>query len=81
MDRPSHSVRVVRFLRSSPLGAAAALLLVGAVVVAIFAGQVAPYDALHNDYAVSRQPPSAQHWLGTDSLGRDVLTRIIYGLR
>ena len=71
----------MRFLRSSPLGAAAALLLVAVVVVAVFAGQVAPYDPLHNDYSVSRQPPSAQHVLGTDNLGRDVLSRVIYGLR
>jgi peptide/nickel transport system permease protein len=81
VDRPPHSLRVVRFVRSSPLGAAAALFLVATVLLAIFAGQVAPYDALRNDYSVSRQPPSAQHWLGTDSLGRDVLTRIVYGLR
>ncbi|MGI9149722.1 MAG: ABC transporter permease [Chloroflexota bacterium] len=81
MDRPPHSLRIVRFARSSPLGAAAAVLLLAAVLVAVFAAQVAPYDALHNDYSVSRQPPSVQHWLGTDSLGRDVLTRIVYGLR
>ena len=71
----------MRFFRSSPLGTAAAVLVVVAVVVATFAGQVAPYDPLHNDYTAARQPPSAQHLLGTDSLGRDVLSRIIYGLR
>ena len=71
----------MRFLRGSPLGTAAAILIVVAVVVAIFAAQVAPYDPLHNDYTAARQAPSAQHLLGTDSLGRDVLSRIIYGLR
>jgi peptide/nickel transport system permease protein len=70
-----------RFLASSPLGALAALILVGFTAVAIFAGQIAPYDPFFNDYAATRQPPSEQHRLGTDSLGRDVLTRIIYGLR
>ena len=54
--------------------------MVVAVVVAAFAGQVAPYDPLRNDYTATRQPPSALHLLGTDSLGRDVLSRIIYGL-
>src|SRR5438046_1817865 len=71
----------MRFFRSSPLGTAATILVIGAVVVAAFAGQVAPYDPLDNDYTAARQPPSAQHLLGTDSLGRDVLSRIIYGLR
>lgn len=70
-----------RFLASSPLGALAALILVGCAAVAIFAGQIAPYDPFFNDYAATRQPPTEQHHLGTDSLGRDVLTRIIYGLR
>jgi peptide/nickel transport system permease protein len=71
----------VRFLRASPLGTAAAVLVVVAVVLAVFAAQVSPYDPLHNDYTAARQPPSAQHLLGTDSLGRDVLSRIIFGLR
>jgi peptide/nickel transport system permease protein len=70
-----------RFLRASPLGAGAAVLVVVAVVVAVFAAQVAPYDPLRNDYTAARQSPSAQHLLGTDNLGRDVLSRIIYGLR
>lgn len=68
-----------RFARSSPLGVAAALLLLAIVAMALFAGQVAPYDPFTNDYGAARQPPSAEHWLGTDTLGRDVLSRIMYG--
>jgi peptide/nickel transport system permease protein len=71
----------MRFLRSSPLGALAAVILVAAVLAAILAAQIAPYDPLRNDYTVARQPPNFLHLLGTDSLGRDVLSRIIYGLR
>ena len=70
-----------RFMRTSPLGTASAVFLVLLVLVAIFASQIAPYSPLSNDYAVARHPPSAQHWVGTDSLGRDVLSRILYGLR
>lgn len=70
-----------RFMKSSPLGAAAAVFLVLVVFLAIFAAQVAPYDPLRNDYGAARQAPSAVHLLGTDNLGRDVLSRIIYGLR
>jgi len=51
------------------------------IVLALFAEQVAPYDPLAGDYSVVRQPPSAQHWLGTDDVGRDVLSRLIYGAR
>jgi peptide/nickel transport system permease protein len=71
----------MRFLRSSPLGALAAVILIAAVLVAILAPLIAPYDPLHNDYALARQPPSSDHLFGTDSLGRDVLSRIMYGLR
>ncbi len=70
-----------RFLASSPLGALALAILVVFATVALLAGQIAPYDPFTNDYGATRQPPSAQHRLGTDNLGRDVLTRIIYGLR
>ena len=70
-----------RFLRSSPLGAGAAVCLVVIILAAIFASQLAPYNPDTNDYSVARQAPSAAHLLGTDNLGRDVLTRILYGLR
>lgn len=72
---------VRRFARTSPLGLAAAAFLVLIVAIAIFAAQVAPYDPITNDYSAARQAPSAQHLLGTDNLGRDVFSRIIYGLR
>ncbi len=50
-------------------------------VCAAFAQWVAPYDPLAVDYGAMLAPPSAEHWLGTDSFGRDVLSRIIYGAR
>jgi ABC-type dipeptide/oligopeptide/nickel transport system permease subunit len=78
---PPGPSRLAYFVRSSPLGTAAVVVLVLLVVLAIFAAQVAPYDPLKNNYAVARQSPSAEHWLGTDTLGRDVLSRILFGLR
>jgi len=50
-------------------------------VVAIFAPWLAPYDPYAGDYAATWQLPSTTHWLGTDELGRDVLSRLIYGAR
>jgi peptide/nickel transport system permease protein len=79
--RGSATSGLTRFVRMSPLATLAAVALTFVVLLAIFAAQVAPFDPFRNDYSVARQPPSASHWLGTDSLGRDVLTRIIFGLR
>jgi ABC-type dipeptide/oligopeptide/nickel transport system permease subunit len=70
-----------RFIRSSPLGAIAAVFLIGLIVVAIFADQLAPYDPLVADYSVSRSPPIAGHLFGADHMGRDTLSRIIHGAR
>ena len=50
-------------------------------LIAIFAEYVAPYDPLKMDLPNNLQAPSAEHWLGTDNLGRDVLSRVIYGSR
>jgi ABC-type dipeptide/oligopeptide/nickel transport system permease subunit len=72
---------LARFVRSSPLGAIAAGALLVLLLVAIFANQLAPYDPLVADYSVSRSPPTSEHILGTDQLGRDTLSRIIYGAR
>lgn len=55
------------------------LLIVGLVVVAAVAASViSPYSPYDLDVAMMLQPPSAEHWLGTDELGRDVLSRTIY---
>lgn len=60
---------------------------VGAIIIllflfgAIFASLLTPYDPVEPDYSVVRQPPSSEHWLGTDDLGRDIYTRILYGAR
>ncbi len=51
------------------------------IVIAVFAPVVAPYDPDFADFAAYLQGPSGLHFLGTDSYGRDVLSRIIYGTR
>jgi peptide/nickel transport system permease protein len=70
-----------RFARQSPAGAVALCLIVVVLVVGSLAPLLAPYDPLLNSFAEVRQAPSAKHWLGTDHLGRDVLSRVIYGTR
>ena len=59
----------------------ALLLLTLIVLVAIFAPVLAPYDPILGDLALSLNPPSSEHWLGTDQQGRDILSRIIWGGR
>ena len=59
----------------------AAIIVVLIILVAVFAPFVAPYDPTATDFAAYLQGPSAAHLLGTDSYGRDVLSRIIYGTR
>ncbi|MCC6628797.1 MAG: ABC transporter permease [Chloroflexi bacterium] len=72
---------VRRFMRTSPLGTAAAGFLIVICLAAIFADFIAPYPPLDAHFSATRQPPSAQYWLGTDYLGRDILSRLIYGAR
>jgi ABC-type dipeptide/oligopeptide/nickel transport system permease subunit len=72
---------VRRFVRSSPIGAVAATIWILLLLMAIFAPQLAPYDPQEADYGAIRQAPSAAHWLGADDLGRDILSRIIFGAR
>lgn len=57
------------------------VLLALIILVAIFAPWLAPYDPLEQNIVVRLEPPSAEFWLGTDSYGRDVLSRLIYGAR
>src|SRR5271156_1352649 len=61
--------------------------VVGLVVIATFivlgllAPLIAPYDPLATSWTLVRKPPSALHWFGTDDLGRDILSRVIFGAR
>lgn len=70
-----------RFARRQPLGAAGAVLIVVFIVCGLFAPWVAPYDPFDTDFMAVLEAPSRAHWFGTDSFGRDVLSRIIHGSR
>ncbi|HYB70983.1 MAG TPA: ABC transporter permease, partial [Candidatus Bathyarchaeia archaeon] len=63
------------------LGAVGAAVVLLMIVVAVFAGPLAPYDPVAVDFGAMLAKPSAAHWLGTDAFGRDVLSRLIYGSR
>lgn len=51
------------------------------IVVAVFAPLIAPYDPIATSWSAVRKAPSWAHWLGTDEVGRDILSRIIFGAR
>jgi peptide/nickel transport system permease protein len=73
--------RFFRSLRRSPNAVIGATVVCLLALVAIFAPMLAPYDPLEVNASASLTPPSAAYWLGTDALGRDLLSRIMYGTR
>ena len=74
--------RLAALLKRDPAAAVAAVTLLLIAAAAVFAPWLAPYDPAQTfDVAARAQPPSAEHWLGTDSLTRDLLSRILYGAR
>ena len=70
-----------RLARQKYLGAVSAVVLVVFLFTAAAAPFVAPYDPVAVDTSVSLQAPSAAHFFGTDELGRDLFSRVIYGAR
>ncbi len=70
-----------RWLRRYGLAAAGGIVVAIWVLLALLAPWVAPYDPNFVDVANRLKPPSGAHWLGTDALGRDVASRIIFGAR
>jgi len=67
--------------KRQPLGAFGLIVVIGMVLMAVFANVVSPYDPERADFANMLAAPNADYWLGTDAFGRDILTRIIYGAR
>jgi peptide/nickel transport system permease protein len=78
---PRHSEwrRMSRVFFSRRLYTIGFVIVIILFIVAIFAPLLAPYDPIKPDLRNIVKSPSAEHWLGTDQLGRDILSRIIYG--
>ena len=78
-QRGSRVAKILRWMRRD-LRAVLSIGFLGALVfVSIFAPVLAPYSPVDQDVTQLLLPPSAAHWLGTDDLGRDVLSRLIWG--
>jgi ABC-type dipeptide/oligopeptide/nickel transport system permease subunit len=69
------------FLRRNPRMIVGGLIVLGWLFIAAFAPFVAPYDPIKVNVSDSLIPPGTSHWLGTDDLGRDVLSRVMWGAR
>lgn len=72
---------VWRALMAEPLGIIGGVIVLAFVLMAVFAPWLAPHDPLKIDVMHKFSGPSLEHWAGTDQLGRDLLSRIIYGAR
>jgi len=83
-EAPPRVNELKRFLRvflGRPLVVFGMVMILIFLIIAIFATQIAPYDPLQTNLPEALQKPSGQHLLGTDSIGRDTLSRLIYGTR
>src|SRR5678816_1567147 len=73
-------LRSVRTLvRRAPLSAFWGVIAALIVVMAVAAPVIAPYPPLKSDFRAMQKPPSEAHWFGTDQIGRDTLSRVMYG--
>ncbi|MEM9577961.1 MAG: ABC transporter permease [Pseudomonadota bacterium] len=79
--RLGYAFRLARDLSRNPLAMVGLAIIVALLVIAAFAPWLAPYSPVDGDLANRLQPPSAAHWMGTDELGRDILSRVIHGTR
>ncbi len=68
-------------VRKSPLSALGVFLILLVLGMAVFAPLLAPYGPYQVDMSEALRAPSRDHWLGTDSVGRDILSRLLYGAR
>ncbi|MDP6189661.1 MAG: ABC transporter permease, partial [Gammaproteobacteria bacterium] len=71
--------KTLRQLLSDPMGLIGFVIVVTFILIALLAPIIAPYDPIKIDIMSKLQGPSLEHWLGTDQLGRDTLSRLMYG--
>ena len=79
--RPTRAAQAASWLRRHPTVLIGLVILSAMVLIAIFAPLLAPYDPTELNPLARLQPPSAEHWFGTDHLGRDVFSRTVHGGR
>jgi peptide/nickel transport system permease protein len=72
---------LAHFARRSPMSAVWGCIAAGIIVVAVAAPVLAPYEPLKSDFRRMTKPPEPPHYFGTDQIGRDTLSRVIYGSR
>ena len=77
----SRAVFAIRLLRQNLYLATGVLILLAFLFAAVFGEQIAPYEANKQNLLEALEGPSSKHWLGTDPLGRDLLSRVIVGTR
>ena len=70
-----------RYFKKNKLAVGGLVVIAGIVITFLFASLIAPHDPGKTDVSLKLQPPSSQHVLGTDQLGRDVFSRMLYGSR
>src|SRR5688572_26673572 len=73
--------QILRRLLQEPTTIAGVVLLVAFALLAVAAPLISPYDPLFQNISASLTPPSSCYWLGTDKLGRDLFSRMLYGAR
>ncbi len=81
MENKTQFDRVVSEFKQSLLAVFGLVIIFSLVITAIFAPYIAPYDPLEQNYMELHSAPSISHPLGTDRLGRDLLSRVIFGSR
>jgi peptide/nickel transport system permease protein len=73
--------RALRRLLRNPLGVAGLIVVVLAILAALLANVISPFPPDQANFNIGPQPPSPSHWFGTDEIGRDQLSRVLFGLR
>ena len=81
LKKKSQLFEIWKQLRKKKLAVVSMIVLCVLILVAVFAPLLAPYSYETQDVRNGNAPSSAEHWLGTDKLGRDILSRLIYGSR
>jgi peptide/nickel transport system permease protein len=73
------ALKAIRFCREKPLGAIGGAVMLVLVLTAALASTLATHDPIRTDAEHTLARPTRSHWLGTDNLGRDIYSRIVYG--